>query len=81
MLIEGLHCLNENLTSNIDSKDKKGYRKLTPRECARFQGFPEDYKLPNIANSALYKQMGNSVSVPVITAIGKEIMKAIKKVG
>ena len=62
-------------------KDKKGYRKLTPRECARFQGFPEDYKLPNIANSALYKQMGNSVSVPVITAIGKEIMKAIKKVG
>ncbi len=60
-------------------KDSKGIRKLTPRECARLQGFPEDYKLPNIANSALYKQMGNSVSVPVIASIGKEIIKAIKK--
>lgn len=62
-------------------RDKKGFRKLTPRECARFQGFPESYILPNIANSALYKQMGNSVSVPVVAAIGKEIIKAIKKVG
>lgn len=59
--------------------DHKGIRKLTPRECARFQGFPENYKLPNIANSALYKQFGNSVSVPVIEAVAKEIIKAIKK--
>lgn len=60
--------------------DSKGIRKLTPRECARFQGFPETYKFPAIANSALYKQFGNSVSVPVIEAVAKEIMKAIKKV-
>lgn len=60
--------------------DSKGIRKLTPRECARFQGFPETYKFPVIANSALYKQFGNSVSVPVIEAVAKEIMKAIKKV-
>lgn len=59
--------------------DSKGIRKLTPRECARFQGFPETYQLPQIANSALYKQFGNSVSVPVIEAVGKEIIKAIKK--
>ena len=60
--------------------DNKGIRKITPRECARFQGFPDKYKLPQIANSYLYKQFGNSVSVPIIEAIGKEIIKAIKKV-
>ncbi len=55
-------------------KDKKGIRKLTPFECARIQGFPEDYKLPKISDSALYKQFGNSVSVPVIEAVAKQIM-------
>lgn len=59
-------------------KDKKGIRKLTPRECARLQGFPDSYKLPNIADSHLYKQFGNSVSVPVIDAIAKRIIIAIK---
>jgi len=56
-------------------KDKKGIRKLTPRECARIQGFPDSYKIPNIADSALYKQFGNSVSVPVIEEIAKKIKK------
>ena len=41
-------------------KTKYGFRKLTPRECFRFQGFPDDYKLPDIAISHLYKQSGNS---------------------
>jgi DNA (cytosine-5)-methyltransferase 1 len=59
-------------------KDKKGIRKLTPLECAKIQGFPKDYKLPKLADSALYKQLGNSVSVPVIEAIAKEIKKAIE---
>lgn len=59
-------------------KDKKGIRKLTPLECARIQGFPDDYKLPNIADSALYKQFGNSVSVPVIEAVAKQMMGAMK---
>ena len=43
-------------------------RKLTPRECARLQGFPDTYKLLNNDN-AVYKQMGNAVSVPVIEAV------------
>ena len=44
-----------------------GFRKLTPRECLRFQGFPDTFNIPtDIANSAVYKQAGNSVSVPVI---------------
>lgn len=48
-------------------------RKLHPVECLRMQGFPDNFKLgPSIVNS--YQQLGNSVSVPVIKAIGKEIL-------
>lgn len=59
-------------------KDKKGIRKLTPLECFRIQGFPKDYVLPGIADSALYKQAGNSVSVPVVEAVAKEMMRAMQ---
>jgi len=59
-------------------KDKKGIRKLTPRECFRIQGFPDTYQLPNIADSALYKQAGNSVSVPVIEAVARQMMQAME---
>lgn len=59
-------------------KDGFGIRKLTPRECARFQGFPDSFKLPDIADSKLYKQFGNSVSVPVIARIAKKIKKALE---
>lgn len=59
-------------------RDKKGIRKLTPLECARIQGFPINYKLPkNISDSSLYKQFGNSVTVPVVEAVAKQIKKAI----
>lgn len=47
-------------------------RKMTPREWARLQGFPEDYKLI-LADTHLYKQFGNSVTVNVIKAIAKQI--------
>ena len=59
-------------------KDKEGIRKLTPRECARIQGFPDEFKLPDLADSALYKQIGNSVTVPVIKRVAEQMMKAIK---
>ncbi len=49
-------------------------RKLTPRECARMQGFPEEFMLPENRNVA-YKQFGDSVSVPVLKAIFAEIIK------
>jgi len=55
----------------------KGIRKLTPRECANFQGFPKDYKLPKIADSHLYKQFGNSVSIPVIEKVANQIKIAL----
>jgi len=59
-------------------KTKYGFRKLTPRECFRFQGFSNDFKLPEIANSHLYKQAGNSVSVPVIERLATKIFDVLK---
>ncbi|MFH1656193.1 MAG: DNA cytosine methyltransferase [Candidatus Nealsonbacteria bacterium] len=61
-------------------KDKRGIRKLTPLECAKLQGFPKSYKLPeNLTDSALYKQIGNSVTVTVIKAIANQMMKTLSK--
>jgi DNA (cytosine-5)-methyltransferase 1 len=54
--------------------DDKGIRKLTPRECFNFQGFPQSYKLPALADSNLYKLAGNAVSVPVVTLIADRLV-------
>ena len=59
---------------------KYGIRKLTPRECFNIQGFPSNYALPDIANSHLYKQAGNSVVVTVIERIAENIYKALKMI-
>lgn len=59
-------------------RDHKGIRKLTPRECARFQGFPDSYKLPkDFPDTKLYKQFGNSVTTTVIERVAKQIRKAL----
>ena len=52
-------------------------RKITPREAARLQGFPENFIL-NTSDVQAYKQFGNSVSVPVIEAIAKNIKKQLE---
>lgn len=59
--------------------DKKGIRKLTPKECFLIQGFPKQFKLPDISDSKLYMQAGNSVTVTVVERIAKNIMSAFKK--
>lgn len=51
----------------------KNPRKLTPRECARLQGFPDTFKIP-VSDTQAYRQFGNSVSVPVVRAVA-ELMK------
>lgn len=57
---------------------KNGIRKLTPKECINFQGYPEAYSFPsNIADSAKYKQAGNSVVVPLIKKVCKNIVSTI----
>jgi DNA (cytosine-5)-methyltransferase 1 len=58
-------------------RDRYGVRKLTPRETANFQGFPKSFKLPDIALSHLYHQFGNSVTVPLIERIARNIAKVI----
>jgi DNA (cytosine-5)-methyltransferase 1 len=57
--------------------DDKGIRKLTPRECFNFQGFPQTYKLPKISDSQLYKLAGNAVSVPVVELIADRLINII----
>ena len=56
--------------------NEEDVRKMTPREWARLQGFPDSFKL-ELADTHLYKQFGNSVSVPVIEAIAKRIKKVL----
>jgi DNA (cytosine-5)-methyltransferase 1 len=53
-------------------QDEKNPRMLTQRECARLQGFPEEFIVPLVRTPA-YKQFGNSVVVPVITELAKKI--------
>jgi len=57
----------------IEQKDKNP-RKLTPREAGRLQGFPNSFKIP-VSDTQSYKQFGNSVAVPVIEELAKEIYK------
>ncbi len=63
----------------IDQSDiNKNPRKLTPRECARIQGFPDKYIVNAVSDVQIYRQFGNSVSVPVINEIAKGILEIIK---
>jgi len=59
--------------------NREGIRKMTPREWARLQGFPDDFIIP-VADASAYKQFGNSVAVPAIQATASEILKLIGKV-
>jgi DNA (cytosine-5)-methyltransferase 1 len=64
-------------TTNIKGTvNKEGIRKMTPREWARLQGFPDKYLIP-VSDSAAYRQFGNSVAVPAIYATAKNIIKLI----
>lgn len=56
--------------------NREGIRKMTPREWARLQGFPDNYLIP-VADASAYKQFGNSVAVPAIQATANEILKLI----
>ena len=64
-------------TTHIKGKINSDYvRKMTPREWARLQGFPDSYSLP-LADTHMYKQFGNSVTVNVIEAIAKKIREVL----
>jgi len=55
-----------------------GRRRLTPRECLRLQGFPESFKIA-VSDRAIRAQTGNSVAVPVIRAIAKEMIRSLSR--
>ena len=64
-------------TTRIKGKvNQKGIRKMTPREWARLQGFPDEFIIP-VSDSAAYKQFGNSVAVPAIQATAEKILERI----
>ena len=54
-------------------------RKLTPRECARLQGFPEEFIVNAVSDVQSYKQFGNSVTVPVVAAVANQMKETLKK--
>ena len=55
-------------------QQNKNPRKLTPREAARLQGFPDSFQIP-VSDVQAYKQFGNSVAIPVVRAIAKRMLK------
>lgn len=57
--------------------NREGIRKMTPREWARLQGFPDNYLIP-VADASAYKQFGNSVAIPAIQATAREILLKLK---
>lgn len=61
-------------------KDRWGIRKLTPRECARLQGYEDDwFKIPeSVSHAQIYKQLGNSVTVPLVGRLARRILKELK---
>ena len=64
----------------IDQSDiNKNPRKLTPRECARIQGFPDEFNVAAVSDVQIYKQFGNSVSVPVIREIASHMIDILSK--
>lgn len=57
--------------------DGKNPRKLSPRECARLMGYPDEYRLNQVSDVQAYRQCGNSVIVPLITAVSEQIVKTM----
>src|SRR5699024_3452851 len=63
--------------TNIKGKiNREGIRRMTPREWARLQGYPDSFKI-QVSDTQAYKQFGNSVAIPVIEEIGKNILSLL----
>lgn len=59
-------------------QDNKNPRRLTPRECARLQGFPETYRIM-VSDTQAYKQFGNSVVVPLASEIAGNVIEKLRE--
>ena len=56
----------------------KNPRRLSPRECARLMGYPDQYRIDRVSDVQAYRQCGNSVIVPLITAVSEQIIKTME---
>jgi DNA (cytosine-5)-methyltransferase 1 len=56
----------------------KSPRRLTPRECARLMGYPDTFKIP-VSDTQAYRQFGNSVVVPVVSRIAKQVVETLNR--
>jgi DNA (cytosine-5)-methyltransferase 1 len=63
----------------FELKSKEAIRYLTPRECARLQGFEDSFKIP-VSDTQAYKQFANSVPIPMISAVAREIRKILENI-
>jgi DNA (cytosine-5)-methyltransferase 1 len=57
--------------------NRDGIRRMTPREWARLQGFPDSFRI-EVADASAYKQFGNSVAVPAIQATSEKLLKLLR---
>lgn len=62
----------------IPQGEGKNPRRLSPRECARLMGYPDNYILNVVSDVQAYRQCGNSVIVPLISAVSKQIIKTLE---
>jgi DNA (cytosine-5)-methyltransferase 1 len=62
----------------ISQGPKKNPRRLTPRECARLMGYPNDFNIP-VSDTQAYKQFGNSVVVPVVERVAKAVLATLRR--
>ncbi len=60
------------------AQEGKNPRRLTPRECARLQGFPDSFKIP-VSDTQAYRQFGNSVVVPLMAEVAELIVKELAR--
>lgn len=61
----------------VPQEEGKNPRKLSPRECARLMGYPDKYRLDQVSDVQAYRQCGNSVVVPLITAVSEQLVKTM----
>ena len=59
-------------------QDGRNPRRLTPRECARLQGFPDSFVIP-VSDTQAYRQFGNSVAVPLMSEVAKELVAELRR--
>ena len=74
----GKNGLQNRFWEILIAQEEKNPRRLTPRECARLQGFPDDFKIP-VSDTQAYKQFGNSVVVPLMENVAELIVDKLKE--